>query len=968
MRIPLAANLESRAGSLTKDARVKNALVERKGDVSFVVKRPGMSDLGLVKAGVAQLLTYWNGIRTIQDDYLNIGDAVTYAKLNSADKGDDVTLSGGDLTAAIAGSGSDSVRSTQSKSAGKWYWEVTVNNTGTNRIGVANATFGVDVGSGSPNSSLGLSTNSLAVGSDGNILDPGGGGATIGSIGSYTSGDIIGIALDCDNATVGFRKNGGSFVTISGSDVPTGALFAAVGQYAGSTDNMTANFGSTGFAFPVPAGYNSGLYTETAEFGTSTALSPSEADLPFSSQDNGKNAATPYLMFKNARQAWTVNRSGTVAQITDVDYPGTYSVTLSSLTRSSTTATATTPTDTNFQVGSVVTIAGANESAYNGLKTITAVTPSVTVSTDPVDVKITRSGTTATATTVNALHGFETGQDVLIEGADQEEYNGTHEITVTGPTTFTFTVTLTGTDVTTPATGSPVLRCGMSGTYANGDFGGTGSYEIFRFTAYSPHGLSNGDDVEIDWATPGTYVISNVTTTSFTITITGYAINSNGTGLSIYRSPAPTVSSITRSGTVATVTTSAAHNLTENWRVTVSGATQPQYNRTFNPRIVSSTTFEYDMEPVSEASPVTPATGTITAKRNDVTPATFEFTVSGSPTTPATGTITATGGRNTVPGIVYLNGRFYVMDVNGVIYGSEEDAPATWNALEYLIAQNETGSGKAIAKSLSYLVAFKEWSTEFFYDAGNPPPGTPLSPVDNGFTQVGCASGDSVADVAGNLCWVAQEKKVRGRSVYLMAGTAQKKISTPDIDRVLGESDLSEVHAFGCKIAGHTLYILTLTDLDLTIAYDLEADVWVELNSDDGTTETYFKFTKYANCNGRDLFLHESDGHIYEMLPSVYQDDGNDINVHIRTARLDGGSSANKKNGRLTVVGDAVSTTVDVRWSDDDCATFSAYRSVDMSLEEPMLRRCGAFKRRTYEVKHTGNTALRLEALELEIQ
>jgi uncharacterized phiE125 gp8 family phage protein len=63
---------------------------------------------------------------------------------------------------------------------------------------------------------------------------------------------------------------------------------------------------------------------------------------------------------------------------------------------------------------------------------------------------ITRSSTTATATT-SAAHGYSTGQRVTIAGADQADYNGTFEITVTGATTFTFTV---ANSPTTPATGA----------------------------------------------------------------------------------------------------------------------------------------------------------------------------------------------------------------------------------------------------------------------------------------------------------------------------------------------------------------------------------------------------------------------------------------------------------------------------------------------------------------------------------
>ena len=74
----------------------------------------------------------------------------------------------------------------------------------------------------------------------------------------------------------------------------------------------------------------------------------------------------------------------------------------------------------------------------------------VNPNTAPIRVSsITRSGTTATATTT-AAHGFSDGSSVVVVGAAQGEYNGTQTV-LTAPTAFSFTFAVTGTP-TTPAT------------------------------------------------------------------------------------------------------------------------------------------------------------------------------------------------------------------------------------------------------------------------------------------------------------------------------------------------------------------------------------------------------------------------------------------------------------------------------------------------------------------------------------
>jgi hypothetical protein len=66
---------------------------------------------------------------------------------------------------------------------------------------------------------------------------------------------------------------------------------------------------------------------------------------------------------------------------------------------------------------------------------------------------ITHVGAVATLTTATA-HGLATGNQVTISGASSSEYNGTYYITVTGPTTFTYTMAST-----------PALNATVVGTY-----------------------------------------------------------------------------------------------------------------------------------------------------------------------------------------------------------------------------------------------------------------------------------------------------------------------------------------------------------------------------------------------------------------------------------------------------------------------------------------------------------------------
>jgi len=863
-------------------------------------------------------------------------------------------------------------------------------------------------------------------------------------------------ALSIDGVTWFATTVTASGLFVSGdttSAASNGTNFVLVGQLSGGGNTRIVNIGS---------GYT------TAPSVTSTNLSPATAGLQFSAQDNGSNANTQYLMIKNAAQAWSLtNASGaTPSLISDVDYPGTYSVTLTSLTRSGTVATATTPSNTNFQVGSTVTIAGATPSAYNGAQVITAVTPESEISIGPIEItSITRSGTTATVIT-KGNHGFANGSSITISGATESAWNGAYAIAWVSATSFTYTVTVVGTNSSTttytalssPATGTITATCPNFPliSVVLTDAGATGSVSGFIQVGTSAPFVS-GQVINIsNISVP----ISQQASATGSKTLTAVGTDSLGRQTFTYTTAAgvylnniatakitlPTVTSVTSAGNVATITFAGAHNMENGFFISVYGASPSNYTTSSVIRVISSTVVTYAVELTAStatqiSTPISPAAGSLSALYNLVTGASFTFTITGSPATPATGTITATGGRNTVRGIVYLDGYFCVMDIYGVIYNSAQDDPRTWNALEFTTADSESGAGKCLVKSQNFAMALKEWSTEAFYRNPDNVIGSVLSKVSNGFTQVGCADGDSVALLEGSIIWMAQTR-AEGRSIYIMQGTQQQKISTDDVDRILKRDDLANVRSYGLAINGHSLYILSLYTSNITLVYDMTSKVWGQWSSltigaqssvssitlvgttatvtdtahglSDGDpvkisganqsgyngiwpityvsanvftievaaglttpatgtilafpyTESYDKFSHFANALGRYMTLHTSDGRLYEMLSTLYQDAGIPISTLVRTVRLDGGSLEEKQMSKASLVADSVADVAIIRWSDDDCTTYCAYRPLNLIEDRPNVRRSKSFRRRTIEVKHIGNNPFHAKNLEIEV-
>ena len=187
---------------------------------------------------------------------------------STTDKTSGITLSGGNLTAAWGGSGTQNIRSADRQVSGKYYWELIPAGTLSNHaVGVANAGTLANFSATNSATSVGAVwvNNTGTVHSDGTLV----GGVT----GALAAGTAVCIALDLNAGLVWFRNspaanwNGSATANpatgAGGLVTPFKGLFAAypivlwTGGAAGASE--TANFGDTAFTGTVPSGFTSGF-------------------------------------------------------------------------------------------------------------------------------------------------------------------------------------------------------------------------------------------------------------------------------------------------------------------------------------------------------------------------------------------------------------------------------------------------------------------------------------------------------------------------------------------------------------------------------------------------------------------------------------------------------------------------------------------------------------------------------------
>lgn len=315
-------------------------------------------------------------------------------------------------------------------------------------------------------------------------------------------------------------------------------------------------------------------------------------------------------------------------------------------------------------------------------------------------------------------------------------------------------------------------------------------------------------------------------------------------------------------------------------------------------------------------------------------------------------------------GWAYLDKTIYVMTTPNKIFGSDLDDPTSWDPLNLINAQVAQDIGVGINKQLVYTIAFKQWTTEVFYDAVNAT-GSPLGTVQGAKVNYGCASIDTVQDIDGVLYWVCTNRN-SSPQIIAMDNLKPTIISTPAIERLIDDADFTNCASWCFKEWGHWFYGVTLRGSNLTLVYDIKERMWARWTDTDGN---YFPIVASTfNSDGRHVFQHESNGKLYIINATYVNDDGSLFTTDIVTPNFDGGTKRGKQLNYMWFVADRASGSVlQVRSSDDDYRSWSNFRSVDLNTDKPFLDREGTFSRRAYNLRHRCNARLRMQAIELQI-
>lgn len=354
-------------------------------------------------------------------------------------------------------------------------------------------------------------------------------------------------------------------------------------------------------------------------------------------------------------------------------------------------------------------------------------------------------------------------------------------------------------------------------------------------------------------------------------------------------------------------------------------------------------------------------------------------------------------------GGVVLDGYFFVMDRNGVIWNSDLNAPGSFSPGNSIDTEREEDNGVYLGKHHDHLVALGVRTCEFFYDNGNPT-NSPLNRREDISYRIGCVDGASIWEEGDIILFLGTELS-SGISVYALENFRLRIISTGGLDALFTQAILRDgysVVASGFTAQGHRFYLLTFYiesgDIlsEATYVYDFQSDSWYtwETTINGLLGFPVMDFTLRAGLTaqfGAGLFTNGDPFFVnYSYLPNdtingnSYVDDsyvdigyvttfggkGESYHMTIRLGQFDGDTNNNKFMTYLRPVMNKTTANdlITMMWSDDNNANFIVGGTIDPSFQFNNIQRCGRFFRRNIELHYNGSEQLYIEAIESRIQ
>lgn len=156
---------------------------------------------------------------------------------------------------------------------------------------------------------------------------------------------------------------------------------------------------------------------------------------------------------------------------------------------------------------------------------------------------------------------------------------------------------------------------------------------------------------------------------------------------------------------------------------------------------------------------------------------------------------------------------------SGIFFGADLASATSFDALNFATAEASPDRLVGMVTDHVQEILLGTKSVEIWDNDGSP--GFPFNRAINGYVEIGCFNGKSVAKNDNSVDWLANDYTVRR-----LDGVTPVRISQHGIEQLIQNSTISTANAFSYSQGGHLFYVLSFNEV--TVVYDATTQKWHE--------------------------------------------------------------------------------------------------------------------------------------------
>ena len=199
---------------------------------------------------------------------------------------------------------------------------------------------------------------------------------------------------------------------------------------------------------------------------------------------------------------------------------------------------------------------------------------------------------------------------------------------------------------------------------------------------------------------------------------------------------------------------------------------------------------------------------------------------------------------------------------SAVFYGADLGSALSFDALNFATAEGAPDNLVGMKVDHRQVVLFGAKTIEIWENTGAS--GFPFERAINGFVEIGCLSGRSIAKQDNSLFWLADDYTIRR-----LDGATPVRVSTHAIEQSIVRATISACRSFSYSQGGHLFYVITFPEV--TWVYDCTTGKW-----HNRSTYGYDYWTAgcHAQAFGLEIVGHTDAATIGTLDPDVYTEWG----------------------------------------------------------------------------------------------